>query len=129
MEHQDWKTITWDKRGVQQKNETKNAFLKRSQKIGTTTVIKPVYKNSILVTSGKKLENESEYFKHKSISLSVAKNIAKKRLDMKLSQKELALKLALPENIIKSYEKLDGNTIYNPDILNKIEKIIGRVRN
>jgi ribosome-binding protein aMBF1 (putative translation factor) len=133
MEHQDWKPVSWDKRGVKQNNETNTAFMKRMQNTGNkTTVIKqaPVNHSTSknLVTSAKKLEEENEYFKHKSVSLSIAKNIAKKRLEMKLSQKDLAFKLALPENIIKSYEKGDGKTVYNPSILNKIENVIGRVR-
>ena len=133
MEHQDWKEVSWDKRGIKQSNESKNNFIKRSLNNQT---LKTVYKTTNLNKSGineivsttKKLENESECFKHKSVSLNIAKNIAKKRNDMKLTQKELAFKVSLPENIIKSYEKGDEKTIYNPNILNKIEKVIGRVR-
>ncbi len=134
MEHQDWKVVSWDKRGVKQNKETDAAFIKRLQKNGSkiTTINKHTQHNSSgtskLVTTGVKLENEEENFKHKSISLFIAKNISKKRLEMKLSQRELALKTALPENTIKLYEKGDGKTVYNPTILNKIEKIIGRVR-
>ena len=133
MDHQDWNIVTWDKRGIKQKNESNSDFNRRIQKTGvSTTINKNIQFNSSgkcqLVTTGKKLESEQENFKHKSISLSISKNIARKRLEMKLSQKDLALKTALPENIIKSYEKGDGKTVYNPSIINKIEKVIGRVR-
>lgn len=129
---QDWTTVTWDKRS-KQSNESKASFLKRKQ---NNQVLKTVIKNSNpnksgvseVVTTTNKLQNEDECFKHKSVSLSIARNISKKRIVMKLSQKDLAFKIALPENIIKSYEKGDEKTIYNPNILNKIEKVIGRVR-
>jgi ribosome-binding protein aMBF1 (putative translation factor) len=127
---QDWKPVIWDKRGVKQNNESKADFLKRNAK-NTNIVVKPVVNKSAvsnLVITSKKLEEESEYFKHKSISLSIGKNIMKKRTEKKMSQKELALKISLPENIIKAYEKADPNVVYNPDILNKIEKVLGKVR-
>jgi ribosome-binding protein aMBF1 (putative translation factor) len=127
---QDWNIITWDKRGVRQNNESKAEFLKRNAKI-TNTLVKNVGNKSgvsNLVTSSKKLEEESENFKHKSISLSIGKNIMRKRMEKKMTQKELALKISLPENIIRAYEKADPNTVYNPNILNKIEKVLGNVR-
>jgi ribosome-binding protein aMBF1 (putative translation factor) len=78
------------------------------------------------VMSAKKLESEDETFKHKTLTLSTSKRIAQKRCEMKLTQKDLAMKLSLPESIIKSYEK--GDVIPNPSVLNKIEKVLGRVR-
>ena len=74
----------------------------------------------------KKIENEEETFKHKSVSLSMSKKIAQKRCSMKLTQKDLAFKLSLPEKIIKDYE--NGSAIPNHIIINKIEKIIGKIR-
>ena len=42
--------------------------------------------------------------------------------------KDLANKIFVPESVIKDYEKIGSKIIPNPNILNKIEKVIGRVR-
>lgn len=133
---QDWTPIGWNKQGTKQTNETKKDFLKRETQAGrvissmNNTTHNKAGSNCLKdkVMSTRKLEEEEDTFKHKSISLSISKRIAQKRCEMKLTQKELAMKLSLPESVIKDYEKLDGKVIPNPNILNKIEKILGRVR-
>ena len=133
---QDWTPIGWNKQGTKQTNETKKDFLKRETQAGrvissmNNTTHNKAGSNGLKdkVMSTRKLEEEEDTFKHKSISLSISKRIAQKRCEMKLTQKELAMKLSLPESVIKDYEKLDGKVIPNPNILNKIEKILGRVR-
>lgn len=134
---QDWTPIGWNKQGTKQINETKKDFIKRESQAGrvissmnNTTSYNKAGSNGLndKVMSARKLEQEEETFKHKSVSLSISKRIAQKRCEMKLTQKELAMKLSLPESVIKDYEKLDGKVIPNPNILNKIEKILGRVR-
>lgn len=125
MIHQDWETVKWDKRGMQNSNESKKDFMKRESQAGRVISQLKISEKS---ASLRKIENEEERFKHKTLSLSIAKRISQKRMEMKLSQKDLAMKLSLPESIIKEYEKINGNVIPNPNILNKIEKIIGRVR-
>jgi ribosome-binding protein aMBF1 (putative translation factor) len=125
MIHQDWETVKWDKRGVQNSNESKKDFMKRELQAGRVISQLKISEKS---ASLRKIESEEERFKHKTLSLSIAKRISQKRMEMKLSQKDLAMKLSLPESIIKEYEKINGNVIPNPNILNKIEKIIGRVR-
>ena len=130
---QDWTPVSWDKRNSRYANESKKDFITRQQRTNQpiTTINKGVSNKSGItsqVLSTKKLESEEETFKHKTLSTSIAKKIAQKRCEMKLTQKDLAFKLSLPESIIRDYEKLDGKTIPNPMILNKIEKILGRVR-
>lgn len=133
---QDWTPIGWNKQGTKQTNETKKDFLKRETQAGRViSSMNNITHNKAgsnglkdKVMSTRKLEEEEDTFKHKSISLSISKRIAQKRCEMKLTQKELAMKLSLPESVIKDYEKLDGKVIPNPNILNKIEKILGRVR-
>ena len=132
---QDWTPVGWNKQGTKQTNETKKDFLKRESQAGrvissmNNTTCNKAGSNGLndKVMSARKLEEE-DTFKHKSVSLSISKRIAQKRCEMKLTQKELAMKLSLPESIIKDYEKPDGKVIPNPNILNKIEKILGRVR-
>ncbi len=136
MEHQDWNYITWDKTG-KKSSESKKDYVERQVKLGSKNVKSvlssaAVNKNKNTVSNdrllNRKIEEESEDFRVKRVSMSIAKNIAKKRVELKMSQKELAQKLCLSESIIRDYEKIDGKATYNPAILNKIEKILGRVR-
>jgi len=132
---QNWTVIGWDKRGERQRTETKKDFTTREQQAGRsiTTNLKNTKLNSggsngvnTQVMSTRKLEAEQETFRHNTISLNVSKKISQKRCELKLTQKDLAYKLSLPEKIIKDYEC--GKAIPSHIVLNKIEKILGRVR-
>ena len=76
--------------------------------------------------SARKLEEQQDTFIHKKVSLSMAKRLAQARCVNKLTQKELAFKLSLPVKIIQDYEA--GIAIPNHIITNKIEKILGKIR-
>jgi putative transcription factor len=78
------------------------------------------------VSNIRKVEKEEETFKHPTVTLSTAKKIAQARCEKKMSQKDLANALYLPFKIIQDYEA--GKAIPNAFVLNKIEKILGRVR-
>lgn len=134
---QDWTEVKWDKRGVKQVNESKNDFIKRENMNGrrisgvlSTEKVNKAGTNGLSdkVMSTRKLESETEIFKHKTIEPSISKRIAQKRCEMKLSQKDLANKIFVPESVIKDYEKIGSKIIPNANILNKIERVIGRVR-
>jgi ribosome-binding protein aMBF1 (putative translation factor) len=76
----------------------------------------------------KKIENEEDTFKHRTIGSEIGKKISQARCEKKKTQKELANAIFIPESTIKEFE--NGKAIYNAVILNKIEKYLGtRVRN
>ena len=134
---QDWTEVKWDKRGVRHATESKNDFIKRESMndrrisgVLSSDKINKAGSNGLgdKVMSARKLESETETFKHKTLDPSIAKRIAQKRCELKLSQKDLANKIFVPESVIKDYEKIGSKIIPNPNILNKIEKVIGRVR-
>lgn len=132
MNFQDWNTVGWDKRGEKNKNESKTEFLNNQLRKGNVTQklkTDSVNKNKVnVVTNVKKIENEQDTFKHKTVGSDVGKKIAQARCEKKLTQKELANAIFLPESIIKEFES--GKAIYNAVVLNKIEKYFGkRVRN
>ena len=56
----------------------------------------------------------------------MGKKIAKLRCEKKLTQKDLAFQLSLNVKIIQDYEA--SKATINPNIINKIEKILGRIR-
>jgi ribosome-binding protein aMBF1 (putative translation factor) len=127
---QDWKVISWDKRGQKHKDETKTQQLERVKRDGSasvTTKTKLSQANKSILgststTTLKKIENETETFKLPSVSKTMAKKIATARCLKKMSQKDLAMKLNLPFKIIKDYES--GIAIPNHLIINKIEAIL-----
>ena len=95
---QDWTPVGWNKQGTKQTNETKKDFLKRESQAGrvissmNNTTCNKAGSNGLndKVMSARKLDEEEDTFKHKSVSLSISKRIAQKRCEMKLTQKELA---------------------------------------
>ena len=129
-------TVSWDKRGVKQNYETKKGFIKREEQAGrqfqSVNKNEPINKSGSsglkdLVMSVKKLENETDTFVHKTVSMNMAKKIAKLRSEAKLTQKDLAFKLNIHTNIIRDYE--NGTIIPTSTVINKIEKALGaRVR-
>ena len=129
MEHQDWTEVKWDKRNKKGINESKKEFMNRELKAGRVTTVKR-YSGNGMNNLEKKLKKADEEGKlsHKKVSLQVAKRISQKRLEKKMSQTELAKALNLPLNTIKEYEKSNSKIIPNANILNKIERILGRVR-
>jgi putative transcription factor len=127
---QDWETVGWNKSGEKNKNESKTAYLNNQMRKNNTVSQNKVVSNKSqidVVSNVRKIEKEEETFKHEKVSLSMSKKIAQARCEKKLSQKELAQTLNLPFKIIQEYEA--GKAIPNPVVLNKIEKILGRVRN
>lgn len=129
MEFQDWKEIKWDKTNVRKENESKKDFLKRQTAHGRSSIIKKHSGNGMtkLETKFNKADDEGK-LKHKSVPRNVSKRISQKRQEKNMSQSDLAKKLNVQVNIIKEYEKHNSKIIPSANILNKIEKILGRVR-
>ena len=129
MNFQNWEPVGWNKTGEKNTNESKTVYLNNQlRKNNVISQNKNVSNKTQIdgVSNIRKIENEEETFKHKTITLSVAKKIAQARCEKKLTQKDLANTLNLPFKIIQDYEA--GKAIPNPVVLNKIEKILGRIR-
>jgi putative transcription factor len=126
MNFQDWSEVKWDKRGQKSKNESNKDFMSkqiRSNNVVSTLRSGSANQNKVNVnTNLKKIENEEDTFKVKTVSLSMSKKIAKARCDKKMTQKELANAIYLPFKLIQDYE--NGTAIPNHVVLNKIEKIL-----
>ena len=132
MNFQDWNTVGWDKRGEKSKNESNKEYMNKQLRQGNVSqTLKngSANQNKVnVVTNARKIEKEEDTFIHKTVGSDVAKRIAQARCEKKLTQKQLANALSLPESIIKEFET--GKAIYNAVVLNKIEKYLGkRVRN
>ena len=133
MNFQDWNTITWNKTNEKRKDETKEQQIKRLQRNGSNSVITTTKnsgnkQNILSVDKDKlrKIDKEEETFILPKVSLSMGKKIAQLRCEKKLSQKDLAMKLSLNVKIIQDYESCKA--IPNPNIINKLESILGKIR-
>jgi putative transcription factor len=133
MNFQDWEQVTWNKTNERKKGETKEQQIKRLQKNGSSSVV-TLNKNSgnkqttLNVDKDKlrKIDKEEDTFVLPKVSLSMGKKIAQLRCEKKLTQKELAFKLSLNIKIIQDYES--SKAIPNPNIINKLESILGKIR-
>jgi putative transcription factor len=133
QQFQDWNTVSWDKRCEKNKNESSKEQIARLQRTGTGLVTKTNKtagnKQKINVVDSSKLrkiENEEDTFKIEKVPLSISKKIAQLRCEKKLSQKDLAMKLSLDVKIIQEYE--NGKAIPNGNLINKLEKILGKIK-
>lgn len=114
--HQDWKEVVFKKKYT--KEESKQKAIKEGN-------IKSVrkFKGSDEAHKKRKLDEETETFKHEKVNLSVGKAIQKARMEKKLTQKELAMKLMVKTNVITDYE--NGKAIPDNKLLSKMQRLLG----
>jgi len=128
MDGQDWKVISWDKRGEKPKGVSNKTFINNEKRKGNiVSTLKPVSanKNKIFAVDNiTKIANEEEVFKHKTIGMKMGNKIAQARCEKKLSRDQLAQALSLPKKIIEEFET--GKAIYNAVVLNKLEKFLDK---
>jgi ribosome-binding protein aMBF1 (putative translation factor) len=103
---QDWNTIV-----IRKPNKEKEIVPK-----------KKIENNENKVTKIYDGDNEPE-IRPVIVSKELGQQIAKKRCDKKLSQKQLANTLSIPVSIISDYEQ--GKGVYNINYINKIKKHLG----
>ncbi|KAK9448031.1 multi protein bridging factor 1-domain-containing protein [Limtongia smithiae] len=70
-----------------------------------------------------KIDRENEVAPPAKIDISVGKAISKARLDKKLTQKDLAVKVNEKANVINDYEM--GRAVPNQQLLGKLERVLG----
>jgi len=126
---QDWDPLSWNKTNERKKNETKEQQilrLKRTDSSKVATLAKNTCNKQISDVVVKNIDGDVDNFVHKKVSMTMAKKIAQKRCELKLSQKDLAYKLSLPIKIIQDYES--SKAIPNHMIINNLQKILGPLR-
>jgi putative transcription factor len=109
MSHQDWATITIG--NPVKKNVQKEIVAKK----GDTSVSDGL----------KKIENDTENFSHQKIPSLLSREITSARNNLKLTQKEMAIKLNIQQNIYVELE--NGKAIYSSatkQLINKMERVI-----
>ncbi len=95
---QDWEPVVFKKKKV---DETKPKF----------------------VQGVRKVEQNRESFDHKTIPKNIADSIQKKRIEMGLTQAQLAQKINERPSVVNDIEGCRG--VYNPTHINKILRALG----
>jgi len=128
---QDWNEVGWNKTGERKKDETNNQYINRLKRTNPV-IVSSVNKNDCNKQSDvdasklRKIEKEEDTFIIPKVTLSMGKKISQLRCEKKMTQKELALQLSLNVKIIQDYES--SKAIPNPNIINKLERVLGRIR-
>ena len=71
----------------------------------------------------RKLDEVTDAAKHKNVGKDMGQKIIKARCEKKMTQKQLALKINKPVQIITTYE--NGTAILDNKILSSIKRILG----
>eukprot|EP01112_Ceratiomyxa_fruticulosa_P015526 TRINITY_DN4574_c0_g1_i1.p1 TRINITY_DN4574_c0_g1~~TRINITY_DN4574_c0_g1_i1.p1 ORF type:complete len:152 (-),score=42.79 TRINITY_DN4574_c0_g1_i1:220-675(-) len=80
-------------------------------------------KHSVGGTPAKKLDDETDIVELKKMSGAAADAIKRKRAELKMTQKEFAVKINERESIVHDYER--GEAIPSQAILIKMERVLG----
>ncbi len=116
--HQDWKQVIL--RPKQEGNGKSEKDIRRALQTGG--VVETHVKLHSPFAS-KKLDENPEDFHHKTISKELADAVKNKRIEMKLTQAQLAQKVNEKVNIIQDIENMKG--VYNHVIINKTLRALG----
>jgi putative transcription factor len=109
MSHQDWTTVTL-------KNPTKQKVEKNIvSKKGDTSII----------DQQRKIENDTQNFSIEKIPSLLSKEITSARVHLKLTQKDVAIKLNTQLNVYTELE--NGKAVYSNEtkqLINKLERVL-----
>lgn len=117
MDHQDWKTVYMHPKSTKDNNDKKDK----------KPVIQTDSNSKIPKTSHRerKLDSKIEEgkMKTKTFDADFRKKVQQYRLSQKLSQKDLARKVRVPEGTIRDLEI--GKLAYNGSLVSKLKRIMG----
>jgi putative transcription factor len=124
---QDWNTVTINKKPAAptgSKEQQANKLRQQGQSL--ETVAKFTAGNKVGgagPSNARKIDEETENFKHKEIGLDVRRAIASGRQAKSMTQKDLAVLINEQASVVTAYEA--GKAIPNNNILQKMEKHLG----
>eukprot|EP00762_Andalucia_godoyi_P007706 ANDGO_07993.mRNA.1 Multiprotein-bridging factor 1b len=130
MADADWNTVVINRSRPNERTKATAAEAARAKQRGadveTMKKMTTGNKNHVAPSSAARIEAQDEEgdFHHKSLSLSVRQRIQQARLAKKWTQAELAKAINEKATVINDYEA--GKAIPNPQVLNKLEKVLGQ---
>ena len=120
-DHQDWNNVVFKKK---QSTTLTNEDIRQSNYKTKQRVVNNS-NNSVNGQKLYKLDNETESFEVKKVSLSLSRQIQQARLSNKITQKELAQRINVSNKIINDYES--GKAIPDNAVKMKIQRALGIV--
>jgi ribosome-binding protein aMBF1 (putative translation factor) len=115
--HQDWKTITL--RVKKEGNGQSEKDVRRALQNGGTVETHVKVGSEV----NQKLDDNRDDFHHKTIPKSLADTVRTKRIELKLTQVQLAQRINENINVIQDIEGMKG--VYNHVMVNKTLKALG----
>ncbi len=105
MFHQDWETVVFRKKERGQ-----------GRVLGQGRILGP--------THAQKLDSNSENYKdHKKVQKTLADAIRQRRIELKMTQEQLAHKVNVKANIVNDIESQRG--VYDSNTVEKIKRVLG----
>ncbi|TMW69057.1 hypothetical protein Poli38472_001213 [Pythium oligandrum] len=128
VQGQDWSTAGWGSKGPQ-RGVSKEAQLNQARRQGNV-VTETRYNagtnkssHSGATVNARKLEEDTDNFKHDAVDRSLSQALMKARADKKMTQKQLATAINEKPQIVAEYES--GRAIPNGQIISKLERALG----
>lgn len=119
--HQDWDVVILRKRN--KANPTDNRSINIARREGMLIETKAKQLPPSTIVNIKKLDENQEDFHHKHVPKDLACEIIRKRVEKNLTQAQLAKSINEQTAVIQEIES--GKAIYNPNILNKVYRVLG----
>tara|TARA_A100001011_G_C13934153_1_gene684441 strand:- start:176 stop:559 length:384 start_codon:yes stop_codon:yes gene_type:complete len=119
LDHQDWNPVVFKKK---QSTTLTSEDIRRSNYKTKQREVNNSSGNNNTAQKLYKIDNETESFEIKKVSLSLSKQIQQARLSNKMTQKELALKINVSNKIINDYES--GKAIPDNNVKMKIQRAL-----
>jgi putative transcription factor len=130
MGDQDWTTVTFTKKKDVKKVPQTAIGLAQAKASGQVTTERKAgvtNKSSSAAPAPsahlRKLEEATDVFEHKTINRNLAQAIQQARLAKKMTQAQLATAINERQQIIQQYES--GQALPNPQVLNKLDRVLG----
>ncbi|GLE01757.1 hypothetical protein PINS_up010595 [Pythium insidiosum] len=125
---QDWSVAGWGSKGPQ-RGVSKEAVLNQARRQGNV-ITEQKYNagtnksaHSGATVNARKLEEDTDNFKHDAVDRSLSQALMKARMDKKMTQKQLATTINEKPQIVAEYES--GKAIPNGQVISKLERALG----
>ncbi|CAN0178560.1 unnamed protein product [Phaeothamnion confervicola] len=126
--NQDWEEVTLRKGRAPQTAGAKNVALAQAARAGAVTTERKFTGGTNASAhhqpaNARKLDEETEEFKHQTVDRSLAQAIQQGRLAKGMTQKQLGTAINEKPQVVAEYES--GKAIPNPAILTKLDRALG----
>jgi len=123
MNHQDWSSIVFSKRNSARNSPRDGSATSSSTSSSTSKTVVRRPHGSGMTRAQRKAAESDDVDKIETVSLSLGKQIQQARCAKGLNQKTLAQKINEKQQVVQNYES--GRAIPNPQVLNKLRRVLG----